>query len=130
MVNKKSQTAMEFVVLVAALLFFFISFFIALEGNISSKSREKTTKMFNEVAFIVQDEINLASRSSDGYYREFRVPDDVNGLNYEINLMENMVYLKSSDERYAVAFPVKNYTGNVVKGNNIIKNQNGSVRLN
>lgn len=128
--DKKSQTSAEFIILVSVLLFFFTIFFIAVQINMSDKIKERQNINVKEIALIVQDEINLAHQSDDGYYREFKIPKDIDGMDYNITLIENLVFIKTIDEKHAIALPVQNVTGQIVKDKNAIKKINGEVKLN
>ncbi len=128
--SKRSQSAIEFIILVGFILFFFTTFFLAIQGNISDKLEERKTLRIKEIALAVQDEINLASQSSEGYYREFKIPNDISGQDYEVEIIEEMVYVKTQDGKHAIALPVQNVTGQIEKPDNIIKKENGVVKLN
>ena len=127
---KRSQSAIEFIILVGFLLFFFTVFFLTIQGNISDKLRERTNLRLKEIAVGVQDEINLASQASEGYYREFKIPTTISGLDYEINLTEGVVFIRTSDEKYALSLSVQNTTGDILKGENNITKKEGLVKLN
>lgn len=127
---KRSQTAIEFVILVGFVLFFFTVFSLVIQGNMSDKLREKKNLAIKEIALTVQDEINLALESSDGYSREFKIPKNLNGQNYEITINEQMVYIHTPDNKYAMALPVGNVTGNIQIDINKIRKENGKVYLN
>lgn len=128
--SKRSQTAIEFLILVALMLFFFIMFFLAIGENISDKSRENINKIINEIAITVQDEISLATESGDGYSRNFRIPFDLNGLSYDISITDGYVYIKTDNTKDTIALPVFNVTGVLIKGDNYIKKEDGIVHLN
>lgn len=130
--SKRSQSAIEFMILTGFLLFSFTIFFIAIQGNMSDELKERQALAVKNVAITVQDEINLAFQSSDGYYRKFKIPENINGEGYEINITEGLVYLRTDDGKYAIALPVKNVTGDVKKQPNInvIKKENGEIKLN
>ncbi|MBD3252166.1 hypothetical protein GF386_00350 [Candidatus Pacearchaeota archaeon] len=130
MINKKSQSAIEFLFLIGIILFFFTVFFLIIQKNMSDRIRERKTVVVRETALDVQNEISLAHKSIDGYSRTFKVPEKLNGMEYEINITENMVYVRIKDTREAIALPVFNTTGNLVKGNNEIKKENGKILLN
>jgi hypothetical protein len=127
---KRAQTAIEFVALVAFILFFFVIFFLTIQENLSDRLREKRTLAIRELALNVQNELNLALQTSDGYYREFKIPDKISNLDYEINITQGTVYIITKDKKNAIALPVANVTGDVIKGTNIIKKENGEIKLN
>ena len=128
--NKKSQTAIEFIVLISFVLFFFSMFFMVIGGKMSDKMVERKNLAVKDIAFTVQNEINLASESSEGYIREFRLPEKVAEKDYVLEIVEDMVYVKTSDGKSAIAVPIPKVTGQVAKGQNLIKKENGEIKLN
>ncbi len=128
MYNNKAQGAVEFIIILGGVLFFFLVFFAAIQSNVSEKNLEKEKIITQNIALDVQDEINLAAESSEGYYREFSIPENVLGKNYEINIIENFVYVKMG--KISVSYKIANITGNIQKGVNIIEKQNGEILLN
>ncbi len=129
---KRSQTAMEFVILIAFVLFFFTAFSLVIQRNMSDKLREKKNLAIKEIALTVQDEIALAQASSEGYFRTFKLPKNLNGQDYIIELNEGMVYIYTLDNKYAMALPIADVTvvNLIQKGFNNITKENGEVKLN
>lgn len=127
---KRSQSAVEFIILIGVVIFFFTLFFISVNESMGDKVKEKRNIAIKDIAASVQDEINLASKSSNGYSRQFKVPYDVNGQEYNLTITGDMIYVKSSDNRQAVALPVPTISGDVVKGDNLIKKEGGMIYLN
>ena len=113
--KKKSQTAIEFVLLVAVVLFFFAGFFVVVQGSISDKAKQRKNLIVKEIALTIQDEINLASESTDGYLRVFELPAEIGGEDYEVSIAEDMAYVKTGDNKFAVALPVPTITGELSK---------------
>jgi len=128
--QKKAQTAIEFMIIVGVLLFFFTSFFLVLSENINTKSKENINQKVTNLAYNIQEEITLAHESTDGYNRIFKIPEDISGLKYEITMTGSQIYIKSNDDKYAIALPILNTTGTLVKGNNNITKQNGIISIN
>ena len=128
--SKYAQTAIEFMILIGFVLFFFTVFFLAIGGNMSGKLREKKNLDIKDIALTVQDEINLALQSSDGYSRNFTLPEKIGNEDYDIDIVEDMVYVRTVDNKYAIALPVMNVTGNIRKNVNTIKKENGRILLN
>ena len=128
--SKRSQSAIEFVIFVAFLLFSFTILFLVIQGNMYDKIKERQIFAVKNVAITVQDEINLAFQSSEGYSREFKIPEKINGDNYDIVLTDGLVYVNTTDGKYAIALPVKNVVGGIQKNTNIIKKEDGEIILN
>jgi len=127
---EKSQIGMEFMIVTGAVLFFFAVFLLVIQENISEKTKEKRALAFKETGLMVQNEIKLASSSTDGYYRRFKLPADIENLDYETNITSEMVYIREKNGKYSMAFPISNVTGDLVKGENIIRKENGKIYLN
>lgn len=126
----KAQSAIEFVMLVGVVLFFFTIFFITIQENMSDKIKERKNLIVSETALSIQQEIELASESGEGYFREFKIPEEIGNQDYNVTIIEDMVYVRTVDEKYAVALPVLKINGQVVKGSNFITKQNGEIYLN
>jgi hypothetical protein len=128
--QKKAQSAIEFIVVLMSVMVFFMLFIAAIEFNRSESLVEKRGAMLDEIALGVRDEINLAAGATDGYSRQFMMPDNVLGLEFNITLVGNFIYLKTIDDKYALGYPVHNVTGYAQTGSNIIEKINGTIYLN
>ena len=127
---KKGQSAIEFLILVGAVLFIFVLFLGIFQKNIGEKTIEKINYALIELALTVQNEIALASESSDGYSRTFEIPTNILGSEYDINISSGSVYARTRDGKHALALPVQNVTGDMNKTSNTIKKINGIIYLN
>ena len=128
MLRKNAQGAAEFMIILGAILFFFVAFFAVIHSNIEKKNSEKERVIIQNIALDVQDEINIAAKASEGYEREFKIPENVLGREYNINITENFVYVSS--QRHAISYKIPEINGSIKKGSNIIKKQNGTIYLN
>lgn len=126
--EKKAQGAIEFIVLFGSLLFFFIVFFTAIQANIERKNAEKEKVILQNIALNVKEEINLAAGSSEGYYREFKTPENILGKDYEITIVGNFIY--TSMDELGFAYKISEVNGSIQKGSNIVRKENGTVYLN
>lgn len=125
---RKSQGGIEFLIISGVVIFFFTIFFIAIQTNIEERNKENEKLIIKNLALGVQDEIALATKASDGYTREFSVPELISGKNYEIKITDNYIYIKT--ENNALALKVDDFIGEIKKGKNLIKKENGKVYLN
>lgn len=127
---KKGQSAIEFVILVMAMLFIFVGFLYFIQSKIADSQYEAISVAVNEVALTVRDEISLARESADGYFRKFKLPLSLNGHGYSAEILGDSIYVKTDDEKHAVALPVGDVTGDVLIGDNLIYKINNTVFLN
>ena len=130
MPNKKAQTAIELIIVMGFLIFFFIIFIGVIQGKMQEKTDEKKTIIIKDIVKTVQEEIDLAVKSTDGYERNFKLPEKIINNDYEINIFEGIVYANTTDGKHAIAVNIKNVTGSIQKGTNSITKQNGIVYLN
>ena len=126
----KAQSSIEFMILIGFVLFFFASFFLIIQENTADKLKQRQNLIIEEIALTVRDEINFALESSDGYFREFEIPEKAGNQAYDLQIVDDMIYVKTSDEKFAIAIPVAAVNGQIDKGTNKIEKQNGEVYLN
>ena len=127
---KKSQSALEFVILLGFMLFLFTSLTLAFNRNISQKTQEQRTLEIQNLASSIQNEIDLAASSSIGYERTFKIPSKILNMEYNISIISNFVYLQTSDNRTALSLPFKNVSVNLKFCYNRIKKNTTGVFLN
>lgn len=130
MAHKRAQISIEFIIIIGALFFFIAIFFLAIQSNMAEGNDEKERLLVKEVALIVQDEINLALESADGYKRNFQLPEKIRHLEYKVNVTAGVVYIRTEDGKHALALPVANVTGDVNITDNTIEKINGKIYLN
>jgi len=126
--GKKAQSAIELIIIIGAVLFFFVIFFAVIQSSSNDKNKEKERIVIQNIGLGIQDEIGLASGASEGYYREFQVPQDILGKDYILNMSENSIHLILPYVSTSVI--ISNVTGDIQKGLNKIRKENGKVYLN
>ena len=129
--GSKAQSAIEFMIITGAMLLFFVSMLLVFQQNLSLKAKEKRQFEVQEIVLKVQNEINLAAASTDGYYRNFTIPEKIINVDYSISTDEGAVYIITDDGKHAMALPIPSVAGNGIrKGSNIIQKQNSIIYLN
>lgn len=128
--NFKGQSAIEFVIIIMAVLFLFVGLLYFIQGKIADSQNQAVSVAVNEIALTVQDEVNLAHNSANGYSRSFFLPLNLNGLDYTVQILEDSVYVSTQDGKHAVALPISEVTGNIFLGNNLIYRINNTIFLN
>jgi len=128
--NKKLQTSLEFVIMLGFVLMFFSVFLLVIQSNMVDKFEQRTELQLKAIASDAQSEINLALEASDGYSRDFEIPEKVGNTDYDIQIVDEMVYVNTTDSLHALSLPVPNVTGDLQKGKNTIRKENGEIILN
>lgn len=96
---KKAQGGIEFMIVFGAMFFFFIIFLLVIQQNVSEKNLEKENVVATNIALGVRDEIALASTASEGYYREFKIPDNLLGKDYTIAIIDQRIFISAEKNR-------------------------------
>ena len=127
---KKAQSAVEFIILMGVMSMMFVVFVSIIQGNITDEVKDNRDTVVKEIALTVQNEISLAIGAPDGYLREFTLPPNILGLDYEITLTGTNVFIRTTDSKHAIALPTQNVTDPINPGANIIRKINGTVSIN
>ena len=130
MLLKKSQTAIEFFVLVGLVGLTIVVFMLASLGQIKEFQDKKEYALLKDLALKLQTEVVLAATSEDGYQRQFTIPDQLGEtINYTITIKNNETLIVHSDKSlYVVSIP--RVLGNMTKNTNTITKTGGVVNLN
>lgn len=127
---KKSQTAIEFFVLVGLVALTVVIFMLASLGQIKEFQDKGEYILIKDMALKLQTEVTLAATSEDGYRRQFTIPDKLEEtVNYSVTIKNNETLIVHSDKSlYAVSIP--KVIGNITKNANTITKTGGVVNLN
>ena len=127
-VSKKAQVSMEFVFLIGLAFMVMVVFIASTRSEFSTLRSEEERSLLKDVSVMVQQEFIIASTVEDGYIRIFYVPQDLDGVSYTIQIVNNV--LLASTEEYESVLNVPAITGDIQKGNNTINKTNSIIYLN
>jgi len=130
MQSKKAQLSIEFSFIAGILLASFVIFMLIVQENLSEETRDRKMMEMKEVANIVKNEIDLAHSSIEGYRREFKLPSQVYGSDYDVRINESIVFVIIPGEKYQLSMAIQDVTGDLNKTLNVITKENGTVKLN
>jgi hypothetical protein len=127
---KKAQSSIEFIILIGFVMTAFAIFFIVINESVRETTEEKMDLEVKEVALTIQNEIDLAYNSIEGYSRNFTLPKVISGKYYSVLIEEDIVFVSTIDEKHFSSFPIKNVTGQVsILFTNTISKSNGEVKI-
>ena len=72
-----------------------------IQTNIQEKNRDKENLVVQNLALSIQDEVALATEASEGYARYFSVPQSILGKTYDIEIIDNHIYVKTNRKKIA-----------------------------
>ena len=129
MIMQKSQSSIEFIILVAFMLFIVVTFFAFTSNKIAETSNDATLQTAEEIANIAYKEIAFAKTVSDGYSRTFSMPALINNRPYQIAIIDNREIVVNFSGIEIVKFLPDNVTGNLTFGNHRITKKKGFVNV-
>lgn len=124
--KRKAQSSIEFAAIMSVMFLIFIIFFYAVSTRLTSTQRDNEISMLEDLGTFLQNELRLATTAEDGYYREFEIPETLNGYDYTINITDYgglgfsdiiLRYVNHSFQ-YSHVLPVGNVTGSIDKNIN------------
>jgi len=126
--EKKSQISMEFVFLVGIAFIAILVFTVVGYDKLKEISDEKEFVLVKDLAFKVQNEINLAANVDDGYRRDFEIPQKLDYIDYDVTINNNVLVVESKNHEYVLLIPT--VRGNITKGGNVICKDDGVIEIN
>jgi len=129
-VNKKmrGQLSIEFIIFISFAMIMMVSFLVIIYEREQNLRAARQIQELREIALRVQSEIDTASVVEDGYLRRFTLPDNIYGLDYQIFIVDN--YVLATSEKYSELLSIIPCKGEVTKGVNTIRKENGTICLN
>lgn len=128
----KSQAAFEFLLLAGFMMFIFVVFFAIAGEKLIEMNEARREKVAQDIIDSVMAEFELAHESMDGYTRNFILPENVEGEEYEIGIHnvgegKDLLILLYMDKIYNYEMPFKIMPGSrLYKGSNVVqKSENG-----
>ena len=126
-----AQVSIEFIVFVSVLT---VILLLTIYYNSTIYMEMNSAKIYNDAQGICDQiafEINMALRAGNGYSRNFHIPYKISdSVNYNISLGNYLVIVNWAGSSTQSIILTNNITANFTKGQNLIKNLNGSIRVN
>lgn len=113
--NKKAQSATEFVVLVSFMIIVFFIFFFVIQKQIINISQEQDKQYLIEASRLVSSELELAKNSLTDYKRTFKLKSFSN-QEYDIIILDKqelVVIFKDLEYVKFLAYEVEGYLNNI-----------------
>ena len=121
---------MEFIILASFMLVAIFGFFAVTSSRLLEARDESNKKTAEDIAQLAYREMEIAKSANDGYSRIFAMPQTVNGVDYNITIIDNRELIVTYLGYEYVKFLPSNVTGTVAKGSNNILKNNGIVSIN
>ena len=125
----RGQLAFEFLLLVSAAFLVMILFSASTRVEFDQANSQKEYALVKDMTFSLQSEVNRASEIENGYQRYFRLPESLDGVDYNATIQANTLSVRTLSYDYSL--PVVPVTGNfTVNATNRIRKINGVIYIN
>ena len=126
---KKSQSSIEFVILIAFMLMVAVTFFAFTTNKVSETSGDANIQLAEDIADIPFKEVMFAKTVSDGYSRVFTMPSQINNKPYQIAIIGNHEIVVNFSGIEAVKFLPDNVSGYLTFGDHLITKEKGNITI-
>lgn len=127
--HTKSQASLEFMAILGISLVVFGVFFYTI---LEQKNIVEGYNSFLEIKKIAKEAsnaINIASLEGDGYSIKLSIPYYANNADYNLTIQNGSLKSEQGENSYDASLFVENITGLLKKGENIIKNVRGEIKI-
>ncbi len=126
----KAQSAMEFILLSCFMLLVLVGTLAISNSKLFETKEANKIKIAEDIVMFAYSEIETAQVVNDGYERTFSMPLKIEGIDYEIKIIDKRELIASYSEYEYVKFLPVNITGEITKGLNKISKVSGVIYLN
>ena len=127
--NLKAQISIEFLMIVVAATAIIISLMGLFSHLYQNNYVDRERIIIQDFAYSVQNEFIMAAKSKSGYVRNFELPNKIEGINYDVSIMNSSLLFINSTNQY-VSSRIPTTSGQIIFGQNVIKNINNSICIN
>ena len=128
--KSKAQFAIEFIVLFAFMFLIFLGFIAVITTKVIESKENERQEIAEDIATLVNNEIELAKSTTDGYIRTFSIPSKMEGKVYSIEIIENRELVVNYVDKEYVSFLSGEICGDVFIPTNEISKEKGIVCVN
>lgn len=126
--SKSGQISIEFIVMISFVLLMLVIFMWVISDYRSDKMNEETYQIAQELIHSIQNEVIMAESVHTGYQRTFKIPDEINGINYKINNTPTSINIEIKEYYLSTNIPL--ISGTIIKGENTIRKKTDNITMN
>ena len=108
----------------AMIIVFMVVFSELYQDNLSDKKRI----IAEDFGYSLQNEFIIAGETKSGYSREFEIPTTLEGYEYEVYIVNNVLVINYTENVFAL--PIPEVTGDLKDGINRISHINNTICVN
>ena len=127
---KKSQSAMEFIVIASFMLLVILGVAALTSSKVLEAREEGDKKIAEDIANFAFREIEIAKSVNDGYSRIFNLPNEVNGNKYVIKIIDNKELVVNYMNKEFLRFLPDKICGDMFIPQNKIDKENDVICVN
>ena len=125
-----AQFAIEFIVLIAFMFLIFLGFIAVITTKIIEAKENERSNIAEDIADLVENEVQLAKSTKDGYIRTFSLPSKIEGNTYNVEIIDNRELVVNYIDKEYVSFLPESVCGDILIPRNEISKENDVTCLN
>ena len=126
--NSKAQVSIEFFIFVGLAFLIAIAFELASLDQLKDFRLENENAAVKDLALKLQKEVLIAAYVEDGYSRVFEIPDDLENIDFSVDVRNSTITVQSKNSLYITSIPSS--VGNFSKGTNTIRKSGNVIYIN
>ena len=123
----KAQLAVEFILIFAIFLAALTIIALSSLNKAVDISRSTIEREANTLLSKVANTINTVFLEGDGFAINLTLPEKIKGFGYNISIENQSIWLTMNQRSYHKRLLTNNVTGELKKGENLLKNVNGGI---
>ncbi len=127
--SHKAQATIELLIYFVAALGLMVAITSVIIVNTNSRTTQIEQEGLRSVVDTLFDEVLLATQVSEGYARNFTLPEKISGKEYTVSIINESVIIASTS-RFESSKIIFQTEGQPLKGTNTIRKTNGTITLN
>lgn len=131
--GKRGQVAIEFLLLIVITFSVFLVYTSVTRDKMTELLEKEEYILLKDAVYMARNEILIASKVGNGYYREFVIPEELDlKYNYTIFIRNNpyhQIVAWSFRHNHSQVVDIPEVVGNISKGLNVINKTGGVIYL-
>jgi hypothetical protein len=124
---RKAQIAMEFMIIFSVFLIAIILIVLAVWNNIANAEKSSIDFEAGRILKLASGRINTAYLEGDGFSIGLAIPEKIGVYDYTLQFEGSTLWLYVNQISYPGKLLTTSITGTLAKGENTIKNVNGTI---
>ncbi len=127
--SKKGQASLEFVVMFVFIMVFFAVTLSSIMDHRSFLQSHQESVEGVRIADRIGYELDMVLAKGDGFYRNFRIPETVDGHEYSVEIIGGEIVVRWRGRTVFSSTSAQTVNGSITGGENFLRNNEGVIEV-